>query len=194
MFKDGGRGRPPHTGKGKNMKCTEIHELLPDLAAGLASAPPGITDHLLTCTDCAGKLEEFRKTMALLDEWQAPEPSPYFDTRLHARLREEVARRPRNWFAWMRRPAFSVSLAVALVAGVSLYQVQKGWRTIPTEVAKNTQNPPQPVQAGAVQPGTAVGDLQVLDKNEDLFADADSDSASDLLDDLQVQQDVTANP
>jgi hypothetical protein len=176
------------------MKCTEIRELLPDLAAGLASAPPGINDHLSTCTDCAGKLDEFRKTMALLDEWQAPEPSPYFDTRLHARLREEAAKQPRNWFAWMRRPAFSVSLAVALVTGVSLYEVQKGWRTIPTEVAKNTQSPPQPVPPGAVQPGTAVGDLQVLDKNEDLFADADSDSASDLLDDLQVQQDVTANP
>ena len=27
--------------------------------------------------------------MALLDEWQAPEPSPYFDVRLNARLREE---------------------------------------------------------------------------------------------------------
>ena len=29
--------------------------------------------------------------MALLDEWQVPEPSPYFDVRLHARLREEAA-------------------------------------------------------------------------------------------------------
>ena len=38
---------------------------------------------------CAGKLEEFRQTMTLLDEWQTPEPSPYFDMRLQARLREK---------------------------------------------------------------------------------------------------------
>src|SRR5262245_43911087 len=108
------------------MKCTEIRELLPDLAAGFASAPPGVDDHLHTCADCTGKLEEFRKTMALLDEWQAPEPSPYFDTRLHARLREEAAKQPRSWFAWLGRPAVAVSLAVALVAGVALYVTHPG--------------------------------------------------------------------
>lgn len=173
------------------MKCTEIHELLPDLAAGLASAPPGLNDHLRTCADCTGKLEEFRKTMALLDEWQAPEPSPYFDTRLHARLREEAAKPQGSWFGWSGRPVVAVSLAVALVAGVSLFEVQKLSHPTSGQIAKNGSDS-QPVQP--VQPGTAVGDLQVLDKNGDLFADADSDSASDLLDDLQVQQDVTANP
>ena len=39
-----------------------------------------------------------------------------------------------------------------------------------------------------VEPGTAVGDLQALDSNNDLYADFD------VLDDLQVQDDVTANP
>ena len=164
------------------MKCNEIRELLPDLAAGFASAPPGINDHLLTCTDCAGKLEEFRKTMALLDEWQAPEPSPYFDTRLHARLREEATKPQRAWFAWLSRPVVASSLAVVLVVG-TIYFGRSDW-----------SKPPKPPVQVAVVPGTAVGDLQVLDRNEELFADADSDSASDLLDDLQVQQDVTANP
>ena len=170
------------------MKCTEIRELLPDLAAGFASAPPGLNDHLRSCADCTGKLEEFRKTMALLDEWQAPEPSPYFDTRLHARLREEAAKPQRSWFAWLSRPAVAVSLAVGLVAGISLFEVQRLNHVdrSNTQVAQNQSQP--------AQPGTAVSDLQALDKNQDLFADADSDSASDLLDDLQVQQDVTANP
>jgi hypothetical protein len=39
-----------------------------------------------------------------------------------------------------------------------------------------------------------VGDLQALDKNHDLLQDSDPDSAASLLDDLQVQQDVNANP
>ena len=141
------------------MKCTEIHELLPDLAAGLASAPPGINDHLHTCIDCAGKLEEFRKTMALLDEWEAPEPSPYFDVRLRARLREEAAKHPSRWWAWARGPVMAVSLAVAMVAGVTVWM----------EHRTGFSNQP-------VQPGTAVSDLQTLDKNLDMFSDSDSDS------------------
>ena len=38
------------------------------------------------------------------------------------------------------------------------------------------------------EPGTAVGDLQALDKNSELYSDFD------VLDDLQVQPDVNANP
>jgi len=187
LFERAQASRLCHTGKGNTMKCTEIRELLPDLAAGFASAPPGINDHLLTCTDCAGKLEEFRKTMALLDEWQAPEPSPYFDTRLHARLREEATKPQLAWFAWLTRPVVASSLAVVLVVGTIYFGTFYFGRS-------NWGGPPKPPVQVAVVPGTAVGDLQVLDKNEDLFAEADSDSASDLLDDLQVQQDVNANP
>jgi hypothetical protein len=159
------------------MKCNEIRELLPDVAAGLTAAAPEVNDHLLSCAGCTGTLEEFRKTMALLDEWQAPDPSPYFDTRLRARLREEAATQSSRWFAWVRRPAMAVSMAVALIAGVTLWMERKGEIT------------PQ-----STQPGTAVSDLQTLDKNLDMFSDSDPDGASDLLDDLQVQQDVNANP
>src|SRR5438270_11921724 len=112
-------------GRERKMKCTDIREQLPDLAAGLASATPAVNGHLSSCADCAATLAEFRKTMALLDEWQAPEPSPYFDTRLHARLREEAAKAPRSWFAWIQRPAIAVSIAVLLVAGTTLY-IRKG--------------------------------------------------------------------
>ena len=40
----------------------------------------------------------------------------------------------------------------------------------------------------AAPPGTAVGDLQALDKNHDMYSDFD------LLDDLELQQNVAANP
>jgi hypothetical protein len=40
----------------------------------------------------------------------------------------------------------------------------------------------------SAEPGTAVGDLSALDKNHDLYSDFE------LLDDLEVQQNVTANP
>jgi hypothetical protein len=159
------------------MKCNEIRELMPGLATGNA-ATPEMNDHLHTCAACAGTLEEFRQTMALLDEWQAPEPSPYFDVRFHARLREETAKQPSGWWQWIRKPALAVSLAVLMVASVTLLRNGGG--------GGGTVKPPD-VVANA-EPGTAVGDLQALDKNDDLYSDFD------VLDDLQVQPDVTANP
>ena len=160
------------------MKCNEIHELLPDLAAGFIAPGTAVNDHLRTCPDCAGTLNAFRKTMAVLDEWQAPEPSPYFDTRLQARLREEAAKQPASWLAWLRRPVVAVSMAIALVAGATLFIEHQGTGQLP----------------GPITPGTAVSDLQVLDINHDVLSDSDPDSAASLLDDLQVQNDVNANP
>jgi hypothetical protein len=162
------------------MKCTEIRELLPDLAAGLVAAEPEVNHHLRACVDCAGTLAEFRKTMALLDEWQAPEPSPYFDVRLQARLREEAAKQPSRWMTWMKlgRPALAVSLAAIVVVGAAVFRLEEN-------KIRHSKNGPV---AGNIVPGTAVGDLQALDTNHDLYSD------SDLLDDLQVQEDVTANP
>src|ERR1700694_2316575 len=93
------------------MKCNEICELMPDLAVGLDAVTPEVNKHLESCAGCAGKLNEFRQTMALLDEWQVPEPSPYFDVRLRARLREEAARQSVGWWQWIRKPALAGSLA-----------------------------------------------------------------------------------
>lgn len=166
--------------KGKKMKCNEIREQLPDLAAGLATARPEVNVHLSSCAECAGTLAEFRKTMTLLDEWQAPEPSPYFDTRLRARLREEAAKQqPSRWAMWLRRPALAASVATMLVVGAAVYRLELG---------RKTTNPPAPVANVELTPGTAVGDLQALDKNQDIYAD------SDLMDDLGGDQDQNANP
>src|SRR5947209_17650487 len=128
------------------MKCTEIREMLPDLAAGLAPAEPQVNEHLRTCIGCAATLDDFRKTMALLDEWQVPEPSPYFDVRLQARLREEAARQPVGWWQWIRKPALAVSLAVVMVMGITLFRTDAGLN-------------PSPGSTTTVEPGTAVGDL-----------------------------------
>jgi len=158
------------------MKCNEIRELLPDLAAGLLIAEPEVNTHLRSCSDCSGTFAEFQKTMALLDEWVAPEPSPYFDTKLHARLREEASKQRSTWMARLRVPALAMSLAAIMVVGATVFRLEY----------KKGNNQPGPV--AVVEPGTAVGDLQALDQNHDVYAD------SDLMDDLQVQEDVSANP
>jgi predicted anti-sigma-YlaC factor YlaD len=159
------------------MKCHEICQQMPDLAAGLHVATSEITDHLNSCADCTRKLEQLRQTMALLDEWQVPEPSPYFDVRLMARVREERAK-PAAWLSWLRKPALAASLAVLMVMSVTLFR---------TDAGLNNQGNDSGTVAMA-PPGTAVGDLQALDKNSELYSDFE------LLDDMAVQEDVNANP
>lgn len=167
------------------MNCNDIRELLPDLAAGIDAGTAEIQEHLASCASCAAKLQGFKQTMALLDEWQAPEPSPYFDTRLAARLREEMARPAAGWLAWLRRPAWAMSLAAFLLVGGLLIGYRAS-RPYLTEMGSISTAPP--ALSVPVVPGSAVGDLQALDKNNDLYADFD------VLDELQVQDDVTANP
>jgi len=169
------------------MKCDKILETMPDLAAGIMAATPEINDHLRSCPACATKLDEMQKTMALLDEWQVPEPSPYFDVRLQAQLREEMAKPATAWFEWLRRPALAVSLTILMAVGVALVSKKTGMvgpSDGPGVVAQTQEN----TQAVPDTPGTAVSDLQALDNNDDLYANFD------VLDDLQVQENVTATP
>ena len=163
------------------MKCKQIRELMPDLAAGMNVGTGEIGQHLRSCAECASRLEQMRKTMAVLDEWRVPEPSPYFDVRLQARLREEMARPARGWLHWIRRPALAMALTLLLAAGVSVVRTKNGSMGTQANLGVGIWLTP-------AEPGTAVGDLQALDKNHELYADFD------VLDDLEVQQDVTANP
>jgi hypothetical protein len=156
----------------QNCNCDDIRELMPDLAAGLGEPGFEVKTHLQNCATCQTELKDFRRTLALLDEWKAPEPSPYFDVRLQAKLREEMAEKPVSWFHWLRKPVLAISLTVAMVIGITVIQTGHG---------------PQVSPAAAIEPGTAVGDLQALDKNHDLYSDFD------MLDDLQVQHNVVAN-
>ena len=170
------------------MNCHQIRELLPDIttSAGMGAATPEVENHIASCAACAAHLREFQKTMALLDEWQAPEPSPYFDPRFEARLREEMARPAAGWLGWLRRPAWAMSAAGVVLAGALAVGIGIGGRSY-IYVSETMPTMP-PSLSVPVQPGTAVGDLQALQRNDELYADFD------VLDELQVQDDVTANP
>jgi len=158
------------------MKCDEIRERMPEVAAGFGEPTADESKHLASCDACTKQLNAMRATMALLDEWQAPEPSPYFDTRLQARLREEMAKPQAGWLHWFRHPVLAAALTVLMGVGIGTFVMRSG----------GIHSPEQPV-AQVEGPGTAVSDLTTLDKNHDMYADFE------LLDDLDVQQDVDAN-
>ena len=140
------------------MNCTNARENLIELLAG-EMADPALVAHVKGCGDCARELESLRKTMAVLDEWEAPEPTPYFLTRLQAHVKEEREKQPAGFLNWLRQPVLATFLAAVLVAGGAIVW-QRG---------QDIQNPPMV--------GSAVADLDALDNNHDLLN-------SDLLDEL----------
>jgi hypothetical protein len=159
------------------MNCNEVREnLIVMLSEDLAD--PSVAAHVRECGSCAQELESLRKTMNLLDEWEAPEPSPYFLTRMRAHVKEEREKAPAraSIFGWMRRPAMAVSLATVLVAGGAIFTVLR-----------------QPTELFPSEPGTAVADVEALDRNHDVLVNTDlidemsggpSDDVSDVNNDV----------
>lgn len=159
-----------------NTNCKDCRSHLPDLLLDPAAVPAGVAEHLSACTECATELKELRATFAALDTWTAPEPSAYFDTRLHARLREAQAAEPEGFMERVRsflmfstgrhlRPALTGALALALaVSGGSVV----GYRGL---------HPVPPTSA-------TVNDLKILDNNAQAIQQMDQ-----LLDDSSDDQD-----
>jgi anti-sigma factor RsiW len=156
------------------MKCGNIREqLMESVLSGPELATPAVQEHLATCAACAEEVASLRETMSLLDEWQAPEPSPYFSTRVRARLREERANQNVGWLAWLRRPAVMTAAAALLAVGVGMLEGAH-WKTDHQRTLAGN--------SGATMVNvSAVSDLQYLDNNADLFSDFDA------LDDNQTE-------
>ena len=152
------------------MMCEKLRDdLMEAVLSGPQAASPQLQQHLRSCASCAHELASFRHTMSVLDEWQVPAPSPYFTTRLHAQMRESAATQPNGWLSWLRRPAAMAAAVVLVAAGAGMLEMGRVNHDRNT-LATNDQ--PSVVRIGN-NPGTAVSDLQYLDKNADLFAEFD---------------------
>src|SRR5712672_113918 len=135
------------------MNCNDVRENLIELLTD-GPADPQVKAHVSQCSACTEELGSMRKTMALLDEWESPEPSTYFLTRVRAHVKEEREKAPASMFGWLRRPMLAAALATVLAAGGVVYRLI-------------VATPPPP------SPGSAVADIESLDKNHDLIIDTD---------------------
>jgi hypothetical protein len=156
--------------------CTGMESKLADLLLDPESAPAKVRTHVEGCDRCRGELEELRATVDLLDAWEAPEPNPYFLTRMEARMREERAAAPQSWLARLRasfaygpaghvRPLAAMALTIMMLVGGETYLGITNW------------DQPKPSPA----PTAVVHDLQMLDSNAQLLdqLEAMSDNADD---------------
>jgi hypothetical protein len=152
------------------MNCNDVRENLMDVLAD-GQTSPEVLAHLRECAPCSQQLKGLRETMALLDDWKAPEPSPYFMTRLRAHVREEQNKVPvpAGLLAWLKKPLMAGALAGALVAGSAVFTYLH-WPA--------SQSGP-----------SATVDVEALDKDHDLL----TNNSNDLINEMAglPSQDVT---
>ena len=142
------------------MNCKDCQSVFLDLLLDPgAPANSAARSHIESCAECRQEFKSLEATFALLDDWKAPEPSPYFDQKLAVRLREEQALAPAGWFERLKsrllfntgkqfRPALAGVLALALLVGGGTFANVSGFlRSTPPTSA-------------------TVEDLQLIDKNE----------------------------
>lgn len=143
------------------MTCEKFETFLPDMVLDSAQVPADVRRHVLECSVCRAELDEFVATMRLLNTWEAPAPTPYFDTRMMARLRQEKNSPAPGWLERMRtrlmfgsglqlRPAMAAAFALLLIAGGGSYE---GFVSL-----NRTPHPQQTVSA-------TVADLELFDSN-----------------------------
>jgi len=158
------------------MTCPEIRNNLAEVVYESRPLPEEIREHLAECAGCTAELAEMEATWKLLDEWQAPEPSAFFDAKLYGRLRTEQATAPASllerakaWWLYstnlQMRPVAAGALAMVLAVGGGTFALLDH-QAVP-----------------AAQTSATVRDLQSYDGNAQLFQqlnslDGDEDNAS----------------
>ncbi|MGB6131909.1 MAG: anti-sigma factor [Acidobacteriaceae bacterium] len=152
------------------MICRKVKASLPDLLLAPESVPAEMQAHVESCAECGRELKELQATMALMDAWEAPEISPWFDGRLEARLNDERKAAPAGFLERLRarwtfgekvsvRPLAAATLALMIAIGGGVYE------------GVITQQPvPTPAQAAS----PVIRDLQSLDENAQVFQELNS--------------------
>jgi hypothetical protein len=161
------------------MNCDVLKSQLPDLLldASFASSDEGMraSEHLAECPACEAELQSLRATLQLMDMWQAPEPSAYFDTRMQVRMREELAAPPAGFWQTITN-SFSGLLSHSMkpvIAGVMTVAIVVGGATF-AGISFFEQPRSNAPEWGALQESATLRDLQSLDRNAQTIDDLDS--------------------
>jgi hypothetical protein len=171
-------GVAPMTELMNKSNCTGMESKLADLLLDPARVPAKVHAHVAECEACRSELEELKATMGLLDAWEAPEPNPFFMTRMQARLRQERETAPAGWLARKiagfranlaygshnhARPLAAMALTIMLLLGGGAYLDLAVW---------NQSDKPGPNAA-------AVHDLQTLDSNAQVLDQMEALTSTD---------------
>ena len=158
--------------------CSGMETQLAELLLDEEQASQQVRDHVAECAACSEALEELRATMGLLDEWAAPEPNPFFLTRMDARLREAREAEPRfrlmRWWQSLQdrmvmssgtgvRPLAAMAMSLLLLVGGGTWLGLTGIE------------PEKPVSPQA----SVVHELQTMESNAQLLDQLDAMDSND---------------
>lgn len=160
------------------MNCTQCKAALPDLLLDPGSSVAvAAQSHLEACALCRTELAELQSAFASLDSWTAPEPSPWFDGRLMARLREEQAAQPEGFLERLRS-------ALLFSTGRRLRPVLAGALALVLAISGGTALTVSHVlHPDTVEASAAVQDLQIIDHNDQALQTMDQLLQDDAPDD-----------
>lgn len=155
------------------MTCRKSSEYLADMFFDPESVADSVKSHVAGCHDCSAELASMGATMNVLNEWKAPEVSPFFSAKMSARIRAESNAAPAGFFEKLRsrllfnsnmqmRPVAVTALTVVIAIGGASYAGYFGFEH---------QNRGQ---SANVTQSAAVKDLQSLDRNEQVFQQLNS--------------------
>ena len=150
------------------MKCTELETNAIAYLDGKLSARQRETmdRHLAACSACRKRVRGFSQVMGLLDGWEAIQPSPFFNTRLAARLEEEAASRGWRetlWRRWLPWPVPGSVFAVAMAIVVTLAVVLVRYSPAPPVPGSSRQAAPTVAVAAGVDEVALYQDLPLLE-------------------------------
>lgn len=202
------------------MKCLDNEKLI-SYACGLAgkAGEAEVRAHLEECLRCRALVGQYGRLDAVLDEWKAAEPTPWFDARLRQAVEaQETVRETRSFLGreWVRALAVA-SLGLLIIAGVVWFtrthaSLSNSSRVTAGVVAREphpARAVPAPanvaklhrpaVTAHAATPASAVPELDFAgvssndDKDTQALEDYDLAANFDVLSELPKEQPGVAN-
>lgn len=173
------------------MKCQEreklflfVHQMLEGHEA------ERLRQHVAGCAECARVAEEYRQLDTALDDWNAAEPSPWFD----AKVRSRVAANPpkETWFfgfGRVRTLAAGMAALVLIVGAVVVFHhqqvVENHHSAISQPQAETASVAPQtPATTEAARQPLSADEQLKMDENLSVLEDYDVVSNFDALSEL----------
>ena len=152
----------------KEAECKAIEAAMPDLLFDPQAAPEAARAHVASCANCRAELDALSGTMLLMDAWEASEPSPFWNARMGALLREEQAKPAHGWAGlrervrtrlWLSNHKLKPMLAGAAALALVVAAGGGAW----LDLATGSGTP------ASVQASNTVRDLQSLNENAQVF-------------------------
>ena len=144
------------------MICRKVKANLENLLFDPESVPADVRNHVKDCATCSQELASLEATMNLMNDWQAPEPTPYFDSKLAVRLREEQRAEPAGFLERMRA-------RVLFGSNVHLRPIAVGALALLIIIGGGTYAGLMSSNSATVKTSATVEDLKSLDDNAQVF-------------------------